>query len=310
MDIYSTDVGDVSSGNMNRRSMLQYQQAVQDHNSQIAKNIVDLKNNLSSQQSQMTETEAFSGIRDGLDGLIGANGVKEGLQSVKSWSAKRNNKGNALKSLINESPDGVNGDVRVGDEPEASPQVQAPENSTTEPPSTASPEGTSATPSSNTNPTAEEHASITVGEDGQGKTGSLIHKGIQSVTGLSDEAIEKVGKTTGALGSAIAGGTDLYEDLKAGKIAGDNGWEKAGNVTQIGGAISDIAGLVFPPAELVGGVLDLVGGALDGIGEFFEGSKKKQEVKATEQEAEEQQKAKIQQAPAITTQQTALAETQ
>lgn len=310
MDIYSNDVGDVSSGNMNRRSMIQYQQAVQDHNSQIAKNIVDLKNNLSSQQSQMTETEAFSGIRDGLDGLLGANGVKEGLQSYKAWSTKRNNKGNALKSLINESPDGVNGDVRVGDEPEASPQVQAPENSTTEPPATASPEGTSATPSSNTNPTAEEHASITVGEDGQGKTGSLIHKGIQSVTGLSDEAIEKIGKGAGALGSAISGGTDLYEDLKAGKVAGDNGWEQAGNVTQIGGAISDVAGVFFPPAELVGGVLDLVGGALDGIGEFFEGDKKKQEVQKTEQEAVQQQKEQIQQAPAITTQQTALAETQ
>ena len=165
MDIYSTDVGDVSSGNMNRKSMLQYQQAVDNHNSQIAKNIVDLKNNLSSQQSQMNEAEAFSGIRDGLDGLLGANGVKEGLNSVKSWSAKRNNKGNALKSLINEAPDGANGDVRVGDEPEASPQVQAPENSTTEPPATASPEGTPATPSSNTNPTAEEHASVTVGEE-------------------------------------------------------------------------------------------------------------------------------------------------
>ncbi len=310
MDIYSNDVGDVSSGNMNRKSMIQYQQAVDNHNSQIAKNIVDLKNNLSSQQSQMSEAEAFSGIRDGLDGLLGANGVKEGLQSYKAWSTKRNNKGNALKSLINESPDGVNGDIRVGDEPEASPQVQAPENSTTEPPATASPEGTSATPSSNTNPTAEEHASITVGEDGAGKSGSMIHNGIKSVTGLSDEAIEKVGKGAGALASGISGGLNLYQDLKAGKIAGDNGWEQAGNITQIGGAISDVAGVFFPPAELVGGALDLVGGALDGIGEFFEGSKKKEEAQKTEQEAVQQQKEQIQQAPAVTTQQTALAQTQ
>ena len=138
----------------------------------------------------------------------------------------------------------------------------------------------------------------------------MIHKGLKSVTGLSDDAIEKVGKGAGALGSAVTGGIDLYQDLKAGKIAGDNGWEKAGNITQIGGAVADVVGVAFPPAELVGGVLDLVGGALDGIGELFGGDKKKEQAKANEEKAEEQQKEQIQDAPVITTQQTAVAQTQ
>ena len=268
MDIHSNDAGDISAGNMNRNSMIQYQQAVQVH------------------------------------------GVKSGLKSYKEWSQNRNSKSNALKSKIDESSGGVSGDVNVGVEDDASPEVSQPPNTTTEPPITASPEGTSATPSSNTNPTAEEHASITVGDEGKGESGSLIHKGLKSVTGLSDDAIDKVGKGAGALGSAVTGGIDLYDDLKAGKVAGDNGWEKAGNITQIGGAIADVAGVAFPPAELVGGVLDLVGGALDGIGELFGGDKKKEQAKANEQKAEQQQKQQVQIAPKITTQQTALAQTQ
>ncbi len=310
MDIHSNDVGDVSSGNMNRNSMFQYQQAVQDHNSKIAKNIVDLKSNLTNNLSQMSETDALNGIHTGIDGFLGVHGVKSGLKSYKQWSQNRNDKANALKSKINESSGEVSGDVNVGVEDNASPEVQAPANSTTEPPATASPEGTPATPSSNTNPTAEEHASVTVGDEGTGDSGSMIHKGLKSVTGLSDDAIEKVGKGAGALGSAVTGGIDLYQDLKAGKIAGDNGWEKAGNITQIGGAVADVVGVAFPPAELVGGVLDLVGGALDGIGELFGGDKKKEQAKASEEKAEEQQKQQIQDAPVITTEQTAIAQTQ
>jgi len=310
MDIHSNDAGDISAGNMNRNSMIQYQQAVQDHNSQIAKNIVDLKSNLTNNLSQMSEADTLNSIHSGIDGYLGVHGVKSGLKSYKEWSQARNSKSNALKSKINESSGGVSGDISVGVDANASPQVTEPPNSTTEPPVTASPEGTSATPSSNTNPTAEEHASITVGNEGKGESGSLIHKGLKSVTGLSDETIDKVGKGAGALGSAVTGGIDLYDDLKAGKVAGDNGWEKAGNITQIGGAIADVVGVAFPPAELVGGALDLVGGALDGIGELFGGDKKKEQAKASEQKAVQQQKQQIKAVPVITTQPTAIAQTQ
>jgi len=69
-------------------------------------------------------------------------------------------------------------------------------------------------------------------------------------------------------------------------------------------------GVAFPPAELVGGALDLVGGALDGIGELFGGDKKKEQAKASEQKAVQQQKQQIKAVPVITTQPTAIAQTQ
>ena len=103
---------------------------------------------------------------------------------------------------------------------------------------------------------------------------SRLMRGLKSTGAFSDETLETMGKAggyaakgAGVLGAAAIGGLDIYKDIEAGGLAGNNNWEKASNVLQIGGAISDIASAVFPPAALIGGVLDLTGAALEEVGE-------------------------------------------
>ena len=87
-----------------------------------------------------------------------------------------------------------------------------------------------------------------------------------SLSSAASDAVSGAGKVAGGLLSAAAGGVDIYKDIKAGGIAGNNNWEKAGNLLQIGGSIADMAGLIFPPAELIGGVLDLASAATNEVG--------------------------------------------
>ena len=87
------------------------------------------------------------------------------------------------------------------------------------------------------------------------------------------QSVSETGEAAGVLGSAAIGGDDIYEDYKksmaAGKleIAGNNNWEKAGNILQIGGSIADVAGAFFPPAKLLGGILDLASSATGEVGQ-------------------------------------------
>jgi hypothetical protein len=297
MDLFIQDGNDISSGNMRRREQSSMNEAVANHNSQIAKNINDIQDNLKQTQSSLNEGEALKQIAGAAGDLMGAHALHSGLKNYQQWTANRAaSKTENLRSQLREVAGNVKPpDTEVAPQTTAQPQVVAqPENTTNSPPETAAPEGTPAQGSSDPAPTATDHEAATVGEDGAGKSGSMIHDGLKAATGLSDEAIEKVGKGAGVLGAAATGGLDIYDDIKEGKIAGDNGWEKAGNVVNIGGAISDIAGAAFPPAELLGGFLDLIGGGLDAIGEAVEGSEKKSEAKEQAQQATEQQQKSVQ----------------
>lgn len=292
MDLFIGDTNDVSAGNMRNRRGEQMSAAADAHNQQLASNIVQIHKDLQSRQSQLAETEAIQGVQSGVEGLLGANKFKEGLSSYNEYRKQGITKQNRLAQLKAQAPDGADGDLRVGQGEDGEVTVDRnPANTTPEAPASATPEGTSATGTSETAPTVEGHESVTVGEDGAGKSGSMIHDGLKSMTGLSDDAIEKVGKGAGALGSDVMAGLNIYKDVKAGGIAGDNGWEKAGNVTQIGGAIADTVGVFFPPAELVGGVLDLIGGGLSAIGDIFDhdDAKKEAQQKAAEQVQKQQE---------------------
>ena len=259
MDLFQSDVGAINSGNMRNQAAETANEAIQFHNSELAKQAQGIlqqgQQGLSAQRTQ----QQISGV---MSGFMEAKGLKAGIESFKNYRAAQ--AATAVKP-----------------------------NTTTEPNVTATPEGAAAQGTADTNPTAVEHGAITAGEEDTGKTGSMFHNGLKSITGISDDAIDRVGRGVGALGSAATAGIDIYNDVKQGKL-GDNGFEDVGQVAQIGGAISDIVGTAFPPAELLGGALGLVGGIFSDIGEAVDSKKKE---KAADQ-AQQQSQAKLAQAAA------------
>ena len=311
MDLYSSSVADIQNGNMRSRQQLALSQGIASHNSDLANQIKDLKLRGDQVAQQGVNALKSQNIEQGIQGVIGgfmeARGVKSGLQTYKDYVAKGQSKASALSNLKSGA---VEGDVNVGDT-QTAPSVEQRPQTTTEPNATATPEGEPAQNHNSTggdvdvNPSAEEHNVITAGEDGAGKSGSMIHNGMKNITGLTDESIERVGRGAGALASAGSVGIDIYQDIKK-KSFGDNGWESAGQVAQIGGAIADTIGVAFPPAELLGAGLGLVGGVLDDIGEAFESSKtKKENQEKAQQQQDAQQQAKEAQVQAVQAETTA-----
>lgn len=282
MDLFASDVGAIASGNMRDSQQEGINNAIQQRNNDLAKNISDLK-------SQEKTADVENAVQGTIQGLMGTHSLHSGISDYKAWRANKATKANQLQSLKSSSPDSLEGNVRMGDEtqaPSTEPQVQA----TTEAPATASPEGTSATPSSNKNPTAEEHTTITAGEDDAGGGGSLVNKGLQKITGLSEEGAEKLGRGVGAIGSVATAGMDIFEDFKNNKWKKDNGWQDASQITDFGAAIADTVAVAFPPAALLGGVLTGIGAVTNEIGEIFADKKSKaqQQVQETQQKASQQ----------------------
>ena len=109
--------------------------------------------------------------------------------------------------------------------------------------------------------------------------GSAAKAGEEAAEGFGKKASGLLGKA-GVLGSAALGGYDLYQDIKKGGIQGNNDWEKASNVLQIGGSLADLAGTFFPPAKLIGGVLDIASGVTDSVGEKLDEDKTSDDLKA------------------------------
>lgn len=254
MDLFQSDVGAINSGNMRSQAAESANEAIQFHNSELAKQADGIRQAAASALSQQRTEQTISGV---MSGFMESRGLKSGIDTFKNYR-------NAQQATANKP------------------------NTTTEPNLSATPEGAAAQGTADANPSAVEHGAITAGEEDTGKTGSMFHNGLKSITGISDEAIDRVGRGVGAIGSAATAGVDIYNDIKKGKM-GDNGWEDVGQVAQIGGAISDIVGTAFPPAELLGGALGVVGGIFDDIGEAVEGKKKDAEVKQADQQAQQKE---------------------
>jgi len=277
MDLFASDVGAIASGNMRDSQQEGINNAIQQRNNDLAKNISDLK-------SQEKTADVENAVQGTIQGLMGTHALHSGISDYKAWRANKATKANQLQSLKASSPDSLEGNVRMGDEtqaPSTEPQVQA----TTEAPATASPEGISATPSSNTNPTAEEHTTITAGEDDAGGGGSLVKQGLKNVTGLSEEGVEKLGRGVGAVGSVATAGMDIYEDFKDNKWKKNNGWQDASQIADFGAAIADTVAIAFPPAAIVGGVISGLGLVTNEIGDLF--SKKKEQAQQTVQQTQQ-----------------------
>ena len=293
MDLFVNDANDIASGNMRSKAQESANRAVDEHNQIIASQLTQIHKDLQSQQTQLSENEALQEVQSGIGGMLGAHAFSSALGEYKQYRDNLQTKASALADLKRQGGDN-GGDLRMGQGDDGQVSVVAPDNSTETPPSSATPEGTSATGTSETAPTSEEHNDITMGDEVEGSSDSMFTKGLKGLTGLSDEGIENISKGATAAGAVATGGLDIYKDIKAGGIAGDNGWEKAGNVLQIGGAVADIVGVAFPPAAVVGGIIDLIGGGLDAIGEAVEGTEKKSEVKQQAQEQAQDVSAQVQ----------------
>ena len=247
-------------------------QSIRDLNERIRQHNTDIANQVSSIKDQIKTTDTIKQAKDTAQGLwTGANmpnkikAYKDYVESKKSSNATSQSEKTTSENAENNNP-----------QDDATTSEQNP----TDPPEEPVAEGS---------PTGES-----VGEEAEASSSRLM-KGLRKTGAFSDETLdtlgevgEKVGKGAGVLGAGAIGGLDLYEDIKGKGLAGNNNWEKASNLLQIGGSIADLGGAVFPPAALIGGVLDLTSGALDLVGEAKDDTKEKQEDVVQKQETEQQ----------------------
>jgi len=254
MDLYSADVGAIQEGNMRSQAVMNANNKVREHNNNLAGQIASLKS------SQKTG-DVVEGLKDAIGGTIASGKIAGKVQAFKDWTAsqKASNPTSQATNELSETAD------------------QAP----TEP------------------PTTEEPGKLTdVGDgvfesegavaDSQKGALSRAGKSIKSSLGVSDEALETAGKGVGELASVGMAGMDIYKDIKAGGIAGDNWASKASNVLQIGGAIADLGGTVFPPLALLGGTLDIASGVSGEVGDLIDSGKQDQETDKLQQQQTEQ----------------------
>lgn len=305
MDLFVNDVGDISAGNMRSRAQEASNRAVAEHNQILAGQITQLHKNLQEKKSAITENETMKDVQDGVQAFMGAGQVRSALKNYQEASAKGASKADALSSAVRQ---GAGEEQQVGQGVDGEVERTSNPLSSDSPATSATPEGQAATGSSDVAPTVEEHESLTVGE---GESGGMLKKGIKQTLGLSEEGAGRLMRGVGVVGSAAQGGYDLFEDIKAGHVVGSNGWEKAGNITQIGASALDLIGIAFPPAEIAGGVLSVVGGGLDAVGEMFESKKDKEGAEQQEQDTEEkEQKEKEAEVPVSSAPQVAMAQVQ
>lgn len=278
-DLYGATGGAIAAGNSRMDIVRDYNQKVKEHNDTIHNTIQGLKDQAQS-AAQVKE------IKDQALNLWAAKDIPGKAKEFNKYFADRaagkakgsnpvDNTKNSL-SESNEAPD-VSDGMKEGQ-------------TTTEPPS-GDPVAEGATQGESVSE-ATEGADAAVGEGletslkGAKAAGKSALKGaegaIEGAEGLAGKASGLLGKV-GVLGSAAIGGMDLYEDIKHHQIQGNNTWEKASNILQIGGSIGDIVGSFFPPAKLIGGVLDIASGITDSVGEKVEEDKTEQDLKGQEQ---------------------------
>ena len=269
MDLYGNNSASISHGNARRDEVRQLNANISDHN----KNVTNTMNGLLDQQKT---TETIKQAQDSAQALWTGSKMPDKVKAYKDW---KNGK--------------TSGDPKTKPTPEAdatkpTPEAEAPENpesnptgSTTEPPAEPVEEGPMARPASEASSGAG--ADITESLENSGAKGALKTAGKEGGEEIAETLGSKLGgaagKIAGGAFGAAMGGMDAYEDIKAGKIEGNNAWEKAGNVLQMGGAVADVVGMAFPPAALLGGVLDLASGATSMIGEQLDAGKQATDTK-------------------------------
>jgi len=247
-------------------------QNVRDLNERIRQHNTDVANSVSAIKDQIKTTDSIRQAKDTAQGLWTGSSMPDKIKAYKDYvaSKKSSNPTTQSNNTLNENAENN------------APQDDAttPEQNPTDPPSEPVAEGS---------PTGES-----IGDEAEASTSRLTN-GLRKTGAFSDETLDtiektggKLGKGAGVLGGLAVGGLDVYDDFKSGGLAGNNNWEKASNVLQIGGSVADIVGTAFPPAQLIGGVLDLTAGALDEVGEAKDDTAEKKEDVVQQQETEKQ----------------------
>jgi hypothetical protein len=284
-DIYgTTNALAIQQGNARLQEVRDLNERIKEHNKDVASTIQGLR-----EQAQTSET--IQAVKDQGQALWAGSKLPSKIKAYNSWKAARNATNPTASAIKNQTQT-----VTKNTTPTTEPQE------TSGPAEEAVEEGGLGRSAGE----AAESATEDIAEDLGGKLKS------SGAGAVGEEVAETLGgKAAGLAGGlmgAAQGGIDIFEDIKAKGIAGNNSWEKAGNLLQIGGSIADIAGTFFPPAALLGGVLDLASGATDAVGEKLDADKKSAEL--TQEQTQETEKPEtvsdLPAAPAATTALTAV----
>ena len=264
-DLYGSSGNAIAMGNARNA-------AVRDHNDRVQAHNSDVANQISGLRDQAKSAETIVGLKNAGQALWTAKGMPDKIASYSKWKQAKSAGGGKANPTAN-----TEADQRSAAETSSS---------TTTADATA---GSSAAPSTESQPPTAELTGAdqatesvdVVGARGEGEAGSQVSKGLSKATeGAAEGFGERAAKGATVFGAAAMAGIDIDQDVKAGGIAGNNNWEKAGNVLQIGGAIADVGGLVFPPLELLGGVLDLASAATTEIGDYEDAGKTSSDITA------------------------------
>lgn len=271
MDLYGSNGQAIAMGNARRQQVREMNERIQQHNTDIANKIAELK-------SEGKSADKLTEIKATAQSLWTAKDMPGKIKAYNDWRASpsaSNPTTNVERTTANAVEE--RDPMRTG--------FSGRENAPTGEVSTIS-ESTA---------NAERVAGTSAAGEVAGRTGTQLVDGAkEALSGESKTLLGKVGEKAGILGSAALGGMDIYEDwkdsMKAGKleIAGNNNWEKAGNVLQIGGSIADVVGNFVPPAKLLGGVLDLASAATDQVGQELDEDKTSEDLKQKQAEETEQ----------------------
>jgi len=248
----------IALGNSRRQAVRDMNERIQAHNNDVANQISQIKD-------QVKTANTITQAKDTAQGLWTGANMPDKIKAYKDWKASK----------------------------QASNPTSQSEQTTRQTAQENAPEGDATTPAQNTTeppaePVAEGSPSGAGLSEEAENVGSKISAPKGALTDAGESAFEKVGKGAGVLGAAAVGGLDVYNDFKGGfHLAGNNDWQKAGNLLQIGGSVADIVGTFYPPAKLLGGVLDLTSGALDEVGGATDDTADKQEDKIQQSETEQ-----------------------
>tara|TARA_R110000737_G_scaffold333023_2_gene350345 strand:- start:1252 stop:2118 length:867 start_codon:yes stop_codon:yes gene_type:complete len=252
MDLYGPSTQAISMGNSRRAEVRDLNERVTAHNNNVANTISGLKDKAKS-AGQLSEIEASA------KGLWTAKGMPDRVKSFNSWNDSR------TASNVNAQAESAQRELASKQPVEMDALTDAQRT------------GVDSAPAGSSRALSEAQSVSETAEGVIGGKGTQLLKGTEQALEGGGSRLKAVGgalgEAAGVLGSAAIGGDDIYEDYKksmaAGKleIAGNNNWEKAGNILQIGGSIADVAGAFFPPAKLLGGILDLASSATGEVGQ-------------------------------------------